>query len=66
MVENQNRVAEMQNQCFSQIKEERGVGGGGEKGGEGRKSHEDRLNSKTMTAVDRFKGGETVWVDWKL
>ena len=38
----------------------------GSGGGEGRKSHEDRLNGKTMTVVDRFKGGEAEWVDWKF
>jgi hypothetical protein len=44
------------------------VGGGGGKGGgeEGRKNHENRLNGKAMTAVDKFKGGEMEGEDWKF
>ena len=35
------------------------AGGGGKGGGgEGKKNHEDRLNGKTMRAVDKFKEGE--------
>ena len=67
MMESQNRAAEMHNQLLTQIREVGGKGGGGcGKGGEGRKNHEDRLNGKAMTAVDRFKGGEAEWVDWKF
>ena len=67
MMESQNRAAEMHNQLLTQMMESVGKGGGGGgKGGEGRKNHEDRLNGKALTAVDRFKGGEAEWVDWKF
>ena len=63
-----NQIMESQTQLIMQMREKRSVGGGGGKGGGGewRKSHEDRLNGKAMTAVDRFKGGEADWVDWNF
>jgi len=69
LMQSQQEQQQVQNQLITKLmagEGDSGGGSGGGKGGGGSRSQEDRLNGKAMTAVDRFKGGETEWVDWKF
>ena len=63
MVEVQKANFDLQTKLLEKMTETKG--GGTEGTWKERKSGE-RLNCKAMTAVDKFKGGEVEWVDWKF
>jgi hypothetical protein len=66
MMESQRANFEMQAKLLEKMAEGRGGGGGGGEAVWKEKRQGDRLNHKAMTAVEKFKGGEVEWVDWKF
>ncbi len=63
MVEVQEANFDLQTKLLEKLTETKS---GGAEGTWKEKKQGDMLSCKAMTAVDKFKGGEVEWVDWKF